>query len=196
MSRKIKIPTSMSPFVVMVNGVKYEYPAGETVEVPDHIADIIRRYEEGTCPKPAVTATKINMISPSGKQFELTVSDDGKLVATEKVEVDPEEPVFGDPFTFTISGEEFTALEGMTWRQWVESEYNTDTYTCESCSEEHKLIVIDGTSIVEVMGCEELEIVVALQTFKTVEELQNIENGTYVKAYDEINPDLLYGWDG
>ena len=45
MSKTIKIPECMSPsFVVVVNGVKYAYPAGETVEVPDHVAKVIEAH--------------------------------------------------------------------------------------------------------------------------------------------------------
>lgn len=32
--------------------------------------------------------------------------------------------------TFTIGGTTYTALSGMTWREWIESEYNTGDYYC------------------------------------------------------------------
>lgn len=32
------------------------------------------------------------------------------------------------PFNFTIDNTTYTAIEGMTWGEWVESEYNTDNY--------------------------------------------------------------------
>lgn len=42
MARTVTIPESYKPlYTVWVNGVKYEYPAGETVEVPDGVADVI-----------------------------------------------------------------------------------------------------------------------------------------------------------
>lgn len=44
MSKNVKIPDSMSPFVVYVNGKKYIYPAGETVEVPDEVAVVIEQH--------------------------------------------------------------------------------------------------------------------------------------------------------
>ncbi len=33
--------------------------------------------------------------------------------------------------SFTIAGTAYQAEEGMTWLQWVDSEYNTDGYSCE-----------------------------------------------------------------
>lgn len=42
MARTVTIPENYKPFyTVWVNGAKYEYPAGETVEVPDGVADVI-----------------------------------------------------------------------------------------------------------------------------------------------------------
>lgn len=39
--KTVTIPTSMSPFVVTINNHTYSYPAGETVEVPDEVAEAI-----------------------------------------------------------------------------------------------------------------------------------------------------------
>lgn len=44
--KKVTIPTCANPFVVIVNGMKYTYPAGETVEVPDDVAEVIEQHEE------------------------------------------------------------------------------------------------------------------------------------------------------
>ncbi len=46
MSKKVKIPDCMSPFEVMVNGVKRVYPPGEIVSVPDEVAVIIEQHLE------------------------------------------------------------------------------------------------------------------------------------------------------
>ena len=35
---------------------------------------------------------------------------------------------FGNPITFTIGNTEYQAAEGMTWREWVNSSYNTGGY--------------------------------------------------------------------
>ena len=57
MSKVVTIPKDRDPFVVIVNGVKYSYPAGESVSVPDAVADVIERYE-GAKPKPDPDAGK------------------------------------------------------------------------------------------------------------------------------------------
>lgn len=44
--KKVTIPTCANPFVVIVNGMKYTYPAGETVEVPDDVAAVIEQHDE------------------------------------------------------------------------------------------------------------------------------------------------------
>ena len=55
--KKVTIPTCANPFVVMVNGMKYTYPAGETVEVPDDVAAVIEQHDEAhnnPAPDPAI----------------------------------------------------------------------------------------------------------------------------------------------
>lgn len=44
--KKVTIPTCANPFVVIVNGIKYTYPAGETVEVPDDVAAVIEQHHD------------------------------------------------------------------------------------------------------------------------------------------------------
>ena len=51
MSKVVTIHKDRDPFVVIVNGVEYKYPAGETVTVPDSVADVIEKYENAK-PKP------------------------------------------------------------------------------------------------------------------------------------------------
>lgn len=50
--KTVTIPTCANPFVVIVNGIKYTYPAGATVEVPDEVAEVIEQHEEAK-PEPA-----------------------------------------------------------------------------------------------------------------------------------------------
>jgi len=66
MSKVVKIPDSMSPFVVIINGVKQEFPAGVVMEVPDNVAEIIAAYEKGNFPKPKENAPKKKIIDDSG----------------------------------------------------------------------------------------------------------------------------------
>lgn len=44
--KTVKIPTCANPFVVIVNGIKYTYPAGATMEVPDDVAEVIEQHYE------------------------------------------------------------------------------------------------------------------------------------------------------
>lgn len=44
--KTVTIPTCANPFVVIVNGQKYIYPAGATMEVPDDVAEVIEQHEE------------------------------------------------------------------------------------------------------------------------------------------------------
>lgn len=48
---EVKIPENMSPFVVIVNGVEYSYPAGTTQMVPEEVAEVIWQHVEAM-PKP------------------------------------------------------------------------------------------------------------------------------------------------
>lgn len=51
MSRIVQIPDCMNPFVVIVNGKSYSYPAGEHLEVPDEVADVIEAHIKMHKPK-------------------------------------------------------------------------------------------------------------------------------------------------
>lgn len=44
--KTVTIPTCANPFVVIVNGIEYTYPAGATVEVPDDVAAVIEQHDE------------------------------------------------------------------------------------------------------------------------------------------------------
>ena len=46
MSKVVTIPTCMNPYVVIVNHKEYSYTAGETVEVPDEVAEVIEGHNE------------------------------------------------------------------------------------------------------------------------------------------------------
>lgn len=42
----VKIPAYSRPFVVIVNGIRYEYEPGKEVNVPDAVAAVIREWEK------------------------------------------------------------------------------------------------------------------------------------------------------
>lgn len=46
--KTVTIPDNMNPWECCINGKKYRYPAGETVDVPDEVAAIIQAYENAT----------------------------------------------------------------------------------------------------------------------------------------------------
>lgn len=76
MSEIITIPSCRSPFTVDVNGEIYSYPAGETVEVPDEVAEIINRHiDMQPEAEPYIGAVRWNDIGdrPFGKEVDSTV---------------------------------------------------------------------------------------------------------------------------
>ena len=69
--KKVTIPTCANPFVVIVNGMKYTYPAGETVEVPDDVAAVIEQHDEAhNNPQPAPV---VPPFEPAASEGGLTV---------------------------------------------------------------------------------------------------------------------------
>lgn len=77
--RKVKIPTSMNPFVVHVNGEKYVYPAGTEQEVTDAVANVIDAYikKENQQPDPTESPFSTSWNDLKDKPFgETTVKGD------------------------------------------------------------------------------------------------------------------------
>lgn len=77
---------------------------------------------------------KANNIKKGVSIFGLTGAYEGETVDTwdgTGVVIAPieEEPT---TFTFTIGDTEYEAEEGMTWYEWVRSDYSPDSYSCES----------------------------------------------------------------
>lgn len=64
--KTVTIPTCANPFVVIVNGIKYTYPAGATVEVPDDVAEVIEQHEEAK-PEPAPVQPPFASVPSSGE---------------------------------------------------------------------------------------------------------------------------------
>lgn len=76
----VTIPTDYNPFVVKVNNVEYFYKAGDTVEVPDEVAEVISRFEEAKVPEPEkleyVEGFSYDPVADAGKVLQ--VRDDGR----------------------------------------------------------------------------------------------------------------------
>ena len=84
--KAVTIPTCANPFVVIINGKKYTYPAGETVEVPDEVAEIIERHEEAKPqPEDAPVVNAYILIFNSVEEMNATTAPEGTiaLVAVE-----------------------------------------------------------------------------------------------------------------
>ena len=70
MSELITIPNCHSPFIVTVNGERYVYPAGETMEVPDHVAHVIRNHHHELLPASDVSKSfKVSWNDLTDKPF-------------------------------------------------------------------------------------------------------------------------------
>lgn len=122
--RKVKVPDFMQPFEVIVNGVKHEFPAGETVTVEDYIADIIER---SVPPKAEAKVERVMWEDIGNRPFgeEVVLGDtlywDGNTEGLESVDlgdgrlfycISPQQPSL-DSYSLTLSGggESFTYTE-------------------------------------------------------------------------------------
>ena len=79
MSKIVTIPKDRNPFVVIINGVEYKYTAGETVEVPDSVADVIEKYENAK-PKPNENPNPGTTPGGSCNLPSVTTRDNGKFL--------------------------------------------------------------------------------------------------------------------
>lgn len=71
--KTIQIPTNSNPFVVVINNTTYTYKAGDTVEVPDEVADVIENALD-LVPKPKRCLNKLAQFA-EGSITEITFSD-------------------------------------------------------------------------------------------------------------------------
>lgn len=69
--KTVTIPTCANPFVVFVNGIKYTYPAGATVEVPDDVAAVIEQHDEAHS-KPAPAPVVPPFVPSANNVIDLT----------------------------------------------------------------------------------------------------------------------------
>ena len=71
--KTIQIPTNSNPFVVIINNEVYQYRSGETIEVPDEVAEAIEDALE-LVPKPGRYLNKFAQRA-EGSITEITTSD-------------------------------------------------------------------------------------------------------------------------
>ena len=78
--REVTIPEGWNPCKITVNNVTYEYPAGQTVEVPDEVADVIDRFNGAKVPEPEkleyVEGFSYDPVADAGKVLQ--IRDNGR----------------------------------------------------------------------------------------------------------------------
>ena len=74
MSKFVKIPSYQNPCEVIINGMKYQYPAGQTCMVPDDVAKVIENVEHNA-PKYAKENVRRPDIVETVSGEVITVSD-------------------------------------------------------------------------------------------------------------------------
>ena len=78
-----KIPESARPFVATVNGKKYVYDPGQTVDVPEEVAVLIRSYYESQKdPESWVPDEKVDKDPESAVPFAIGLDDGGLYCVT------------------------------------------------------------------------------------------------------------------
>lgn len=76
--KTVTIPTCANPFVVIVNGIKYTYPAGATVSVPDDVAAVIEQHDEAhNNPAPAPVVPPFTPATSAGDASDEVVDFTG-----------------------------------------------------------------------------------------------------------------------
>ena len=89
------------------------------------------------------TVAELNVMVVSGKDAKGNILDGSAnwMNVTTSESALPQ----GETKTIVIGeSKTYTYIDGMTWGQWVNSQYNTDTYTCRHCSTVYKTYAIDS----------------------------------------------------
>lgn len=76
--KTVKIPESATPWTCIVDGVKYTYPAGVTMQVPDQVAALVEAYnKEMKEPSYWVPTAKVNQDPKSSAPFTIGADEGG-----------------------------------------------------------------------------------------------------------------------
>lgn len=147
MSKVVTIPKDRNPFIVIVNGVEYKYPAGATIEVPDSVADVIEKYE-GAKPKPDPTPTPGGgtggSVQTDWNQNDSSAADflKNKPFGDELVEIMPETEMVGqnadgmyiallDPALFPARNATYAVtFDGVEYTRYFMFDFNTGVFMC------------------------------------------------------------------
>ena len=116
---------------------------------------------------------------------------------------EPDVPL-GPVISFQIFNGIYEAPEGMTWQDWVASEYNTKTYSCDDCGFEHLCIDRIEHYIASFEGCDcpagngriDVAYLAQFENRETMEFYFEFGEGEYtlVSPEDRIYADDYYGW--
>ena len=107
------------------NDIRVSIDVGSTTSVLGTTNNIRgRSLNKGVYEKVVVTISYINNENRADGDFKVEFGDIGLTYST----VDSAETLI----SFTIGGTTYYAEEGMSWEQWVESDYNTDSFSCSS----------------------------------------------------------------
>lgn len=80
----VKIPENARPFVATVNGKRYVYDAGKTVDVPEEVAVLIRGYYESLKdPEDWVPDEKVDKDPNTTIPFAIGIDGGGMYCVTE-----------------------------------------------------------------------------------------------------------------
>ena len=76
--KTVKIPESASPWTCIIDGVKYTYPSGVTMQVPDQVAALVEAYnKEMEEPAYWVPNAKVNQDPKSSAPFTIGADKGG-----------------------------------------------------------------------------------------------------------------------
>lgn len=136
-------------------------------------------------PLPEDGVTELSVTSPGGQCFTVTVSDQGTLEITPK----PKQ------ISFELNYESHTAEAGMTWGEWMESEY-APTFVCPQCNQEKPVYAVWFDMIFQHQVCQDCENGAPqfyIATYENREEAYYRLNGMEVSTMDIIDPNRIYG---
>lgn len=83
MSKTVTIPKCRNPYVVIVNNKEYAYTAGETIEVPDEVAEVIELHINALhTAKPQATGSSSGAMKEWQKLIDVELTEDVNSVTT------------------------------------------------------------------------------------------------------------------
>lgn len=177
MSKIVEIPNCQNPFIVMVDGKRYSYPAGATVEVPDAVAEIIEQHHKNhnKQPEPVEPPFAAGSDTPgtggtsAPSDWNASEGEPGYILNKPFGEVKAFEPIVWDGST---EGQESISVSGMTfykiYGEYFEAE-SVESITANMNGEEMtapgELYPADGGWTTDILLCSNGQLVAFDMTF-------------------------------